>query len=153
MNEIYTSYWNSYRASIGLSQTESYNFLVDEFGDSPGTADDLITLVLEGKKTATCGLAAEYQRDNYPIPKVGDQKIFINRRRQPTWVAEVTSVEIIPFSAIDDAFAHDEGEGDRSYTFWHKEHAACFTNSMKAMGKYLYEQLPTVCERFKILYK
>ncbi|EDY84586.1 conserved hypothetical protein [Verrucomicrobiia bacterium DG1235] len=153
MKEIYKQYWNEYRSSVGLPEQDEYEPLVDEFGDNPQTSDYLISLVLEGKKTATCGLIDEYQRDKYPIPKVGDQKILINGKREPVCVAEVTEVEIKPFSEINESFAYDEGEGDRSYEFWHKEHVKCFTRSMKAMGKEFNEQLQTVCERFKILYK
>ncbi len=153
MNQRYKQYWNEYRASMGLGPTDSDDIRVDELGDNPMTAEYLIALVLEGKKTATCGLVVEYQRDNYPIPKVGDRKIFINGRREPVCVIEVTSVEIMPFSAIDAAFAYDEGEGDRSYDFWRNEHVEYFTKSLNAMGKTFHEHLPTVCERFKVLHR
>ena len=153
MEPDYKEYWNEYCESVGLPKLVEGEPLVDEFGDNPRTSDYLIALVLEGKKTATCGLIEDYQRDDYPIPKVGDQKIFINGNREPVCIAEVTEVESKQFSEIDDSFAYDEGEGDRSYEFWYKEHVECFSNSMTAMGKEFHEQLPTVCERFKILYQ
>lgn len=104
------------------------------------------------EKTATCGLVEEYERDQYPLPKVGDQKILVDGEKCPACIVEVTEANIVPFSQIDKSFAYDEGEGDRSYEFWRKEHLACFTKSMNALGKPFHEQLPTVCERFKLLY-
>ena len=38
------------------------------FGDSPGLADELLALVLMGKKTATCGALRDYIADGTPIP-------------------------------------------------------------------------------------
>ncbi len=152
MKETYQQYWNLFLQSVGKSSTDDEP-LIDEFGDNPKTADYLMGLVLEGKKTATCGLVIEYERDKYPIAKVGDQKIFMSADRKPVCVAEVTEVEIKPFNEIDESFAYDEGEGDRSYDSWYREHVTCFSRSATAMGIEFNDSLRTVCERFKILYK
>ena len=38
------------------------------FGDSPELADELLSLVLAGKKTATCGALREYGEGREPMP-------------------------------------------------------------------------------------
>lgn len=150
--KIYQQYWCENLASIGSTAPLDLEPQVDALGYNPRTTHYLTSLVLEGKKTATCGLVEEYERDQYPLPKVGDQKILVDGEKCPACIVEVTEANIVPFSQIDKSFAYDEGEGDRSYEFWRKEHLACFTKSMNALGKPFHEQLPTVCERFKLLY-
>lgn len=153
LEELYKAYWNNYLRSCNLPEREIGTPMIDELGDNPRTAYYLIHHVLAGRKTATCGLVEEYSRDNYPLPKIGDTKILIDGQRLPACIVEVIEVEIKPFSQIDESFAYDEGEGDRSYSFWRDEHVKCFSNSMRGMGKEFHEELLTVCERFKLLYK
>ena len=45
---------------------ETWSFLSDN--------DYLVSLVLEGKKTATTSLYKEYEMKNEELPKVGDEK-------------------------------------------------------------------------------
>ena len=153
MKERYRQYWKEFLESTGRSPIEGEEPPVDEFGDNPELADELVGLVLEGKKTATCGLVIEYEHDDYPIPKVGDQSIFLNGSREPVCVAEVTEVEIKPFCEIDEQFAYDEGEDDRTYASWHREHVKYFTRRTKLLGVAFDENMLTVCERFRVIYR
>ncbi|MDB4275891.1 MAG: ASCH domain-containing protein [Akkermansiaceae bacterium] len=90
---------------------------------------------------------------NYPIPQVGDIGIFLDGSREPACVGEVTEVEVKPFNEIDEAFAYDEGEGDRSYESWRREHIRFFTRSTQELGEEFDEDSLVVCERFRVLYK
>jgi len=47
---------------------------------------------------------------------------------------------------VDAAFAHDEGEGDRSLAFWRSAHRAYFTR----LGQFA-EDMPLCCERFRVV--
>jgi len=126
---------------------------VDEFGDNPALMDYLIGLVLEGKKTATCGLLIEYEWDQYPLPQVGQRVVQINGRREPVCITEVMEVETKPFCEIDAQFAYDEGEDDRTYASWHREHVKYFTRRLAERGLAFDEKMLTVCERFKVIYR
>ena len=54
--------------------------IVDSYamGDSPELADELLALVLEGKKTASCdSLQFDAEGQIFPMPKVGDKYLLL----------------------------------------------------------------------------
>ena len=91
------------------------------FGDSPELADELLALVIKGVKTATCSTEDE---PNTSAP--GERWIVLDGRGEPRCVIESTEVTYRRFNEIDAAFAHDEGEGDRSLAYWRGAHRAYF---------------------------
>lgn len=118
------------------------------FGDSAEMADDLLNLVLAGKKTATSSLLMSYKEDNEPLPKVGDRSYIKNSKGEALCVIELTDVIIKPFKDVDVSLAIAEGEGDLSLKYWQEGHANFF-------GKYcdFNEDLEVVSEYFKVLHK
>jgi hypothetical protein len=74
-------------------------------------ADRLVELVLDGTKTATSSLAWEYDG---PAPAVGDLAIVVDGDGRPWCIIETTEVYALAFDEVDEAMAHEEGEGDRS---------------------------------------
>jgi uncharacterized protein YhfF len=153
MQQAHRDYWHRFRQSQGLAATDDDRFLVEQFGNTPALTDELVRLVVAGKKTATCALLLEYTKEGSPLPKVGEQKILLNSTQAPLCIVEVTEVTIRPFSEIDGSFAYDEGEGDRSYAAWHKGHTHYFSRVMQAWGEQFSPDLPVVCERFKVIYQ
>jgi len=116
------------------------------FGDSPELADELLALVLLGKKTATCDALWQYEADKIPIAKPGERSIVLDGGQKPRCVIETTEVEIKPFDHVDAQFAHDEGEGDQSYAYWRKAHEDYLTRH----GPFSPGML-VVCERFRLI--
>ena len=62
-------YWNRFQKEKGI--TESF-VNVWSFGDNPELADELLELVLTGKKTGTATLVIEVEREGEKMPEVGD---------------------------------------------------------------------------------
>ncbi|MDZ4869156.1 MAG: ASCH domain-containing protein [Alphaproteobacteria bacterium] len=116
------------------------------FGDNPKLADELLALVLIGKKTASCGALWQYEQENWPVPKPGDLAIVLDGAQKPRCVIETTSADIKRFDQVDAQFAHDEGEGDQSYAFWRGAHEEYFTRQ----GRFSPDML-VVCERFRLI--
>lgn len=116
------------------------------FGDNPKLADELLALVLIGKKTATCGALWQYEADKIPIPKPGDRWIILDGAQRPRAVIETTEIKTQRFDHVDAQFAHDEGEGDQSYAYWRKAHEDYFTRQ----GRFAPDML-VVCERFRLI--
>lgn len=116
------------------------------FGDNPKLADELLALVLAGKKTATCGALWQYEADGTPMPKPGELSVVLDGSKTPRCVIETTEIEIKPFDKVDAQFAHDEGEGDQSYAYWRKAHEAYF----RRQGPFSPDML-VVCERFRLI--
>jgi uncharacterized protein YhfF len=111
------------------------------FGDSPRLADELLALVLKGVKTATCSTADE---PNTSTP--GERWIVLDGRGTPRCVIETTEVTYRRFGEVDAAFAHEEGEGDRSLAYWRDAHRRYFGRQ----GKFS-EDMMLMCERFRLV--
>ena len=111
------------------------------FGDSPELADGLLDLVLKGVKTATCSTEDEPNTSN-----PGERWIVLDGRGEPRCVIESTEVSYRRYSEVDAAFAHDEGEGDRSLAYWRSAHRRYFGRQ----GKFS-EDMTLMCERFRLV--
>ena len=109
------------------------------FGDGPALADELLDLVLKGIKTATCST-----EDQSAIP--GARWIVLDGRGAPRGVIETTEVTYRRFGEVDAAFAHDEGEGDRSLAYWQQAHRNYFGRLRK-----FSEDMMLMCERFRLV--
>ena len=114
------------------------------FGHSKQEADALCALVLAGTKTATC--AALYHYEDEPAPEPGDRSVLLDGDNQPRCVIEFTATDVVPFDEVDAAFAHLEGEGDRSLATWRKIHQKSFTGE-----GYFAPDMMVVCEHFRIV--
>jgi uncharacterized protein YhfF len=111
------------------------------FGDGRELADELLDLVLRGVKTATCSTEDE---PNTSTP--GERWIVLDGRGTPRCVIESTEVTYRRYSEVDAAFAHDEGEGDRSLAYWRDAHRRYFGRQ----GKFS-EDMMLMCERFRLV--
>jgi uncharacterized protein YhfF len=114
------------------------------FGDSPALADDLLALVIAGKKTATCGALRDYIAEGAPIPVVGRQDIVLDGRALPAVLVEYTEVTRRRFDDVPEDFALAEGEGD--YGAWRAGHIAYFERN----GGWSSD-LELVCERIRVI--
>jgi uncharacterized protein YhfF len=111
------------------------------FGDGPELADELLDLVVKGVKTAT------YSTEDEPNTSTpGERWIVLDGRGRPRCVIETTEVTYRRFGDVDAAFAHDEGEGDRSLAYWRSAHR----NYFGRQGKFS-EDMMLMCERFRLV--
>src|SRR5437870_3025454 len=69
----------------------------------------------------------------------------------PVAIIETTEVRLVPFGAVDAAFAAAEGEGDRSLVWWRAAHTAFFGRVLARLGGRLDATSIVVCERFRLL--
>ncbi|PLP58493.1 ASCH domain-containing protein [Mesorhizobium loti] len=115
------------------------------FGDSPELQDELLALVLAGRKTATCGALRDFGVHE-PVPVVGRRDVVLDGQGRRAAVIETMSVEMKRFDEVDAGFARDEGEGDLSYDYWREAHEAYFARN----GGYSPEMI-LVCERFRLV--
>lgn len=116
------------------------------FGDSPAMADELLALVLSGRKTATCGALQDFPEGDPKRPQVGRQDIVLDGQGRPAAIIETLEVTIRRFDEIDEAFAHDEGEGSRTVAQWREDHEAYFRRN----GVFAPDML-LLCERFRLV--
>jgi uncharacterized protein YhfF len=141
--------WAAFRAAGGIAHDE---YQVWAFGDSALQADELAALVVHGPKRATAGLLADYERDGEPLPHVGGHSVILDGHARPVAVIRTTEVMIKPLSQVDAAFAWDEGEGDRTLQWWRDAHERHFRRRCGELGMPFSDDLPTVFERFELLW-
>lgn len=113
-----------------------------KFGDSEVICQQLLSLVRDGKKRATCGSLAVYQSENLPMPEVGHVEIALNWDGSPAFAIEMTEVTIRRYCDIDASFALAEGEND-TLEGWQADHRAFFERN----GGF-NPQMELVCQRF-----
>ena len=146
-------FWQAYLATLPESERVTQYFpQVWSFGAGVEMADDLGGLVVQGTKTATCSLYWEYEAGLEVLPEVGGLSIILDGRGGPLCLIETTSLEIKPFNTVDAQFAYNEGEGDRSLDYWRQAHWRFFGRTCAEIGRELSEDMPVVCERFKVLF-
>ncbi len=115
------------------------------FGDNPELADELLALVLAGRKTATCGALRDYGGAE-PMPEVGRRDVVLDGRGRRRAVIETVELTQRRFDEVDADFARDEGEGDLSHDYWRQAHETYFTRN----GGFSPDMM-LVCERFRLV--
>ncbi len=63
-----------------------------------------------------------------------------------------TEVVVKPLVAVDNTFAWDEGEGDRTRDSWLSDHREYFSDQASREGFEMSDGLETVFERFEIVW-
>jgi uncharacterized protein YhfF len=107
-------------------------------------ADELLALVLDGRKRATCSSLVSCQAD--VMPAVGDLSVILDGCGRPTCVIRTTEVRILAFDQVDEDFMRAEGEGDLSAQYWREGHQTYFERE----GVFAPD-MPLVCERFELV--
>jgi uncharacterized protein YhfF len=90
----------------------------------------LVEAVLRGEKTATAGLAEEFERDGEPVPRPGDRYVLHDFDDIAVAIVEITAASVVPAHEIDLQFARDEGEGFESVEDWRAAHEAFFERTI-----------------------
>jgi uncharacterized protein YhfF len=93
-----------------------------EFAFPGPLRDQLVAAVLDGSKTTTTGLVADYEHEGDPLPTVGERSVVVDSSDQPVAVIELTEVRVVPLGEVDLQHAIDEGEGDTTLTTWRANH-------------------------------
>jgi uncharacterized protein YhfF len=121
------------------------------FGDTPALNAELTGLVLREEKSATCSCQWEWEAEGKRPPEPGDLGIVLDAEGRPCCLIEVVEVEIRRFDEVDEAFAWDEGEDDRTLASWREGHWRYFERVLPAIGKAPSPDMPLVCERFRVV--
>lgn len=153
-SERVEAYWKEFLAA--LPQDSPYRgktYIAEGWGDSPQMADELGALIAAGKKTATCSALWEWQAEGDSPPETGAVTIVVDGRGEPFCIVETVDVFVRNYNEVDADFAREEGEGDLSLGYWQEAHRRFFSRSLPKIGRQFSEEMPLVCERFRLIYK
>jgi ribonuclease BN (tRNA processing enzyme)/uncharacterized protein YhfF len=143
--------WAEYRAAHPGLPPEA-DVYVDHFGDGPRVADELLAYITDGPKRATAGLVASYEHDGDALPRVGSHWVACDGSGRPRVVLRTTELRVGPLASVDEQFAWDEGEGDRSLAYWLAEHRRFFGRECERIGLELSDDLDVCFERFRVVW-
>lgn len=149
MNSSIQEYWQRFlETRPDLLHLSSKKPDAWSFGNTPEMADDLVKLVLEGKKTATSSLMSVYRSGLEPMPVLGSYQIILDGKNNPRCVIYLTETFIKKFCDITEKHAFEEGEGDRTLSYWREVHKKFFSSYPD-----FNEDSEVLCERFKLVHK
>ena len=148
------AYWRKFLSTLpDDSPYRTKTYVAEGWGDGPAMADELGALIAQGTKTGTCSALWEWEAEGNPIPQAGLITIALDGRGEPLCIVETVEVTIRKYNEVDADFARDEGEGDLSLEYWREAHKNYFSRVLPKIGMEFSEDMPLVCERFRVIYK
>jgi len=122
------------------------------FGDNPRLTDELLALVLEGRKRATTTLTREMEAEGYPEPREGEYSVILDGSGEPRAVTRTVNVRRARFSDVDGDHVYWEGEDDRTLESYRREHIKYYTRRGEKLGFEFSEDMEVILERFELVY-
>ncbi|MCD4527382.1 ASCH domain-containing protein [Nocardioides sp. cx-173] len=144
--------WAAYAAAHPERVRACPEYTVEQFGDSRRLADELLAAVTDGPKRATSELVTEFRARGDDLPRVGSHWVACDGSGSPRVVLRSIELRIGTFDEVDERFAYDEGEDDRSLSSWQSEHRCYWQRACSARGAEWSEQDEIVLERFAIVW-
>ena len=142
-------YWAKFAATQG---NVAEDYVVVAFGHTREMADELAALVLSGIKRATTSLLLDYAPGAEPVPQPGDFVVVVDGEGHPRCIWRTTEIVVKPLTEVDDAFAWDEGEGDRTRNWWLSAHRQYFSGQAQSESFKMHHGIEIVFERFEIVW-
>jgi len=143
------AFWESFRAARGVAQQD---YDVCRMGSGPAMADELLALIVKGPKRATACLLRDVEQGGETMARIGGHVVVLDGRDKPRAIWRTRTVEVKPLNQVDEAFAWDEGEGDRTRRDWLAMHVRYFAARAKAENFTFCETMPAVFERFTLVW-
>ncbi len=156
--QIYSSsevehYWRRYLDTLKPKDPVPKSHEVWHFGDTQKMANELAELVKMGQKTATSALVWEEEAKGERPARVGDVVVVTDWDGGPSCIIEIIEAEVRHFSGIDERFAFDYGEGDRSLRWWREAMWDYYSEVCRRLGQEPSLNMPLACQRFRLLHK
>jgi uncharacterized protein YhfF len=143
------AFYAAFRAATGAADPD-YDVVM--FGDGPPLADALLALVLAGRKRATAMLERDVTVKGESAPRIGGHAVVVDGQGRPRAVFRTVDVRHGPLDSVDDAFAWDEGEGDRTRADWLDGHRRHFARQAAREGFGMHDGIAVIFERFTLVW-
>lgn len=144
-------YWNKFLKETGRDPEEKCaGDLVFEAKGFVG--DELLALVLSGKKTAIFSSFAAYHIDMEPLPIAGELYVVLDRQNNPKCIIELDSVSVIPFNEVTWGMAQKEGE-DENLEAWKEKFQEYLEDEGSIVGFEFTPDIKLVFQVFHVAYQ
>jgi uncharacterized protein YhfF len=125
-----------------MTNTPQFSF---SFGKTPEIANDRLSRVIAGVKTATSEPASSYVAvDDPERPKVGKRFIVLDGEGRPGAVIEIIQIETVRYDKVDES--HAKAEGYSSLAEWANVHQSDYLRD----GAIAPEML-VICQTFQLV--
>jgi uncharacterized protein YhfF len=129
---------------------------VAEFAFPGRLRDQLVAAILDGTKTTTTGLVANYEYEGEPLPQPGQREAVVDSAGNRVAVIELTAVRVVRLADVDLAHALGEGEGYTSVAEWragHEEfwHSAEMRAALDDPDFTVHDDTMLVAEEFRLV--
>ena len=121
----------------------------EEFAEPGPLRDALVAAILDGTKTTTTSLHADYAAENEPLPQVGDRGAVVDSSDQAVAVIETTAVDVVRLAEVPVEHARAEGEGHWTVEDWRRDHEEYWAAHSPA-GQ-LDDSTPVVMQEFRVV--
>ncbi len=128
-----------------IDELEHWHFELTE-----SACNQLLDLVLAGKKRATSSSLLSFQAAGEEIPKAGDLSVITNWDGVPRCVIMTKAVRVMRYGDITFDIAKLEGEDD-SLESWRRSHERFFREEGAELGYSFSEDLDVVFEEFEVV--
>lgn len=144
--------WQKFCSEMRIDEATPYEAW--SFGDGATRGDDLLELVLKGRKFGTASAYDEYVAEDAleELPEAGDYSVLLKPNGEAACVVRNCDVYIRPFESVPPFHAYAEGEADRSLESWRDIHAKFFRPRLELIDKPLNAKSLIVCEKFTVEY-
>ena len=144
-------YWNKFLSETGRSPDDK---CAGDIGfEAKGfVGDELLTLVLAGKKTALFSSYSTFAIDNEPLPVTGELYLVLDRAGQPQCVIEFENIQILPYNEVTWEMAKLEGE-DENLDAWKERQQEYLEEEGNILGFDFSPDIKLVFQEFKVVYR
>ncbi|MBR3228164.1 MAG: ASCH domain-containing protein [Erysipelotrichaceae bacterium] len=139
-------YWQSFLKEKGLPEDLRY-YEAFAFGMTPEENDELLELVLEGKKRATT--SAYLDAESYP--HTGDCSIVLDGRGEARCIIRTLKTTVMAFRDMTFDICKKEGE-DECLETWQETHRNIFIEEGKELGYEFSEDMRIFFEEFELVH-
>lgn len=143
------AFWLDYQKAC---QVRVEGFSATAYGHTRAVADELAALVAEGHKRAHASLERDFEAEGDPLPRPGEHVVVLDGRGSPRAIVRLTHVERRYFNEIDDEFAFECGEGDRTLAWWLVAYRQEFAERAEAQGFQVGERAVLILEYFELVW-
>jgi len=118
--------------------------------------DQLVRLILDGKKTATTGLLIEYELGLEAFPELDARSVLVDSNDQPVALLRCIGVEVVRLADVPVQHVLDEGEGHKSLAAWRADHESFWRSAelqaeLGDQGFEIDDDTRVVLERFVVV--
>jgi uncharacterized protein YhfF len=139
-------FWLDYQKACNVQVD---GFTATAFGATRAVADECAALVVEGHKRAHATLERDFEAEGDALPRPGDHVVVLDGRGTPRAIVRTRHVERRYFNEIDDEFAFECGEGDRTLGWWLTAYRQELAERAEAQGFQVGERAVLILEYFE----